>query len=116
MLFRSIISAQDLDGSSALHLAADGGHREIIDLLIDKGARLDTVDQLGRTPLHRSAFLGYGAATKLLVDRGAVLHAVDNDGHTARDLAEEMDQGPAIKALDGEEPGFYIFEGRLIVL
>jgi ankyrin repeat protein len=84
--------------------------------LIDKDAKVDTVDQLGRTPLHRSALLGHGAAAKLLVDRGAVVDAVDNDGHTARDLAEEMDQGPAIKALDGEEPGFYIFEGRLIVL
>ncbi|KFY02487.1 hypothetical protein V490_00484, partial [Pseudogymnoascus sp. VKM F-3557] len=99
----AMISARDLEGSSALHLAADGGHLEIIDLLIDKEAKVDTVDQLGRTPLHRSAWLGHGAATKLLVDRGAVVEAVDNDGHTARDLAEEMDQGPAIKALESTE-------------
>lgn len=89
-----MISSRGLEGSSALHLAADGGYLEIIDLLIDNDAKLDTVDQLKRTPLHRSVWLGHGAVTKLLVDRGAVVEAVDNDGHTARDLAEEMDQGP----------------------
>ncbi|KFZ15463.1 hypothetical protein V501_02714 [Pseudogymnoascus sp. VKM F-4519 (FW-2642)] len=80
------------------------GYLEIIDLLIDKDAKVDTVDQLGRTPLHRSALLGHGAATKLLVDRGAVVDAVDNDGHTARDLAEEMDQEPAIRLSTGKSP------------
>ncbi|ELR07646.1 hypothetical protein GMDG_08501 [Pseudogymnoascus destructans 20631-21] len=80
------------------------GHLEIIDLLIDKDAKVDTVDQLGRTPLHRSAFLGHGAVTTLLVDRGAVVDAVDNGGHTARDLAEEMDEEPAIRLLTGKSP------------
>lgn len=61
---------------------------EIIGLLIDNGAKLDTVDQLGRTALHRSAWLGHGSVTKLLVDRGAVINAVDNDGHTVRDVAK----------------------------
>jgi hypothetical protein len=40
-------------------------HRKIIDLLIDKGAELDAVDQHGHTPLHRSAWLGYGVVMRL---------------------------------------------------
>jgi ankyrin repeat protein len=59
----SVVSAQDLEGSTALHLAADQGHREIINLLIDHGAEVGLVDKLGRTPLHRSARLGYGNQT-----------------------------------------------------
>jgi hypothetical protein len=31
-----MVSAQGLEGSLALHLTADGGHWEIIDLLIDE--------------------------------------------------------------------------------
>jgi ankyrin repeat protein len=92
-----VVPAQDLEGSTALHLAADQGHREIINLLIDHGAEVGLVDKLGRTPLHRSARLGYGAATKLLVDRGSVVTTKDNDARTARDLAEGSDC--AIKAL-----------------
>ena len=38
----------------------------------------------------------------------------NNDGRTARDLAEGSDR--AIKALNGEEPDFYIYEGRMILL
>jgi ankyrin repeat protein len=72
----AVVSAQDLGGSTALHLAADQGHREIISLLIDRGAEVGLVDKRGRTPLHRSARLGYRAATKLLVDRGSVVTMV----------------------------------------
>ncbi len=32
----AMVSAQGLEGSLALHLTADGGHWEIIDLLIDE--------------------------------------------------------------------------------
>jgi ankyrin repeat protein len=89
-------------------------HREVINLLIDHGAEVGLVDKLGRTPLHRSACLGYGAATKLLVDRGSVMMTEDNDGRTARDLAEGSDR--AIKALNGEEPDFYMYKDRMILL
>jgi ankyrin repeat protein len=110
----AVVSAQDLEGGTALHLAADQGHREMINLLIDRGAEVELVDKLGRIPLHHSARLGYGAATKLLVERGLMVTTEDNDGRTARDLAEGSDR--AIKALNGEEPDFYIYEGRMILL
>jgi ankyrin repeat protein len=103
-----------LEGSTALHLAADQDHREIINLLIDHGAEVGLVDKLGRTPLHRSARLGYGTATKLLLNTGSLVTTEDNDGRTARDLAEGSDR--AIKALNGEEPGFYTYKDRMILL
>jgi ankyrin repeat protein len=103
----AVVSTQDLEGSTALHLAANQGHREIINLLIDRGAEVGLVDKLGRTPLHRSARLGYGAATKLLVDRGSVVITEDNNRRTARDLAEGLDR--AIKALNGKESDLYIY-------
>ena len=83
-------------------------------LAVDHGAEVGLVDKLGRTPLHCSARLGYGAATKLLVDRGLVVTTEDNDGRTARDLAKGSDR--AIKALDSEEPDFYMYKDRMILL
>ena len=83
-------------------------------MLIDRGAEVGLVDKLGRTPLLRSARLGYGAAAKLLVNRGSVVITEDNSGCTARDLAEGSDC--AIKALNDEEPEFYIYEDCMILL
>lgn len=40
--------------SSALHAACRGGHLEIAQLLVDKGATLDKANGFKRTPLHRT--------------------------------------------------------------
>jgi hypothetical protein len=87
---------------------------QIINLLIDHGAEVGFADKLGRTPLHRSARLRYGAVTKLLVNRGSVVTTEDNNGHTARNLAKGSDR--IIKALNGKEPGFYMYNDRIILL
>jgi hypothetical protein len=49
-----------------------------------------------------------------LVDRGSVITTEDYDKHTARDLAEGSDR--VIKAFDGEEPDFYMYKDRMILL
>ena len=41
-------------GYSALHLAVDGGHLEVIHALVEAGADLDSRDSLDRTPLMRA--------------------------------------------------------------
>jgi ankyrin repeat protein len=109
-----VVSAQNLEEGTVLHLAANQGHREIINLLINHRAKVGFADKLGRTPLHRSARLGYGAATKLLVNTGSVVITEDNDKRTARNLAEGSDR--IIKALNGEESNFYMYEDRIILL
>lgn len=43
------------DGSSALHWAADGNHREVCRILIEAGADLEGRCDEGQTPLHRAA-------------------------------------------------------------
>lgn len=67
-------SAVDLEGVTALYLAARDGSEELINLLIDNGAEIAAKDNLGRTPLHYCAESGHGAATRLLVDGIAVGH------------------------------------------
>ena len=58
-------------GATPLHWAAQYGHRDIVKLLMDNGAKPDKKDILGRTPLQRTAEKGHTDLVKLLVDRGA---------------------------------------------
>ncbi len=88
----------------------------MINLLINHGAKVGLVDKLGQTLLHCSAYLGYRVATKLLVDRGSVVTTEDNYRHTSRDVAKEAGSERVIKALNSEEPEFYMYNGCMILL
>ena len=45
------IEAKDNYSSTALHLAATGGHAEVVKLLLDRGAAIEAKDRDGRTAL-----------------------------------------------------------------
>lgn len=48
------IDDADQEGSTALHLAAEFGREEAVQLLVDEGADLEACDDTGQTPLVRS--------------------------------------------------------------
>jgi ankyrin repeat protein len=53
---------------------------DTVKFLLDSGASVDAVDNVGRTPLHGAAALGYPEIVQLLVDHGAKLDAKDKGG------------------------------------
>jgi ankyrin repeat protein len=81
------VNAQDYDGDSALHGAAQNGNIEIIDLLVVKGANLNLTNKVGGTPLMWAAVYGHEDAARRLLERGADPSLKDADGKTARDWA-----------------------------
>jgi uncharacterized protein len=96
------VNAQDTDGDTALHGAAQNGNVEIIGLLLDKGANLNAKNKLGGTPLMWAAVWGKDDAAQLLLKRGADPSLKDNDGITALQWAVENKRTSTVTLLRGK--------------
>ena len=69
-------------GATPLHFAARNGHKDVAELLVVKGAALNTKDDDGRTPLHMVADIGHNGIAELLIAKGADVNAKDKKGFT----------------------------------
>ncbi|VDI16368.1 Hypothetical predicted protein [Mytilus galloprovincialis] len=59
---------KDNEGRSALHLACQNGHTEVIKLLMDVGMNINDTTNRGSTPLHLACFGGHYETVKFLLD------------------------------------------------
>lgn len=75
--------------NAALLLAARSNRLNIVKLLLDHGADINTRPQDGETALHEAANSGYLYIVKLLLDRGADINTRDRSGRTALYLASK---------------------------
>ena len=77
-----------VNGSQASHTAASRGNLEVLEVLLDLGARIDATNNDGRTPLHFAAESGHWECVRHLLDRGAKTELLaDDQGLTALDMA-----------------------------
>ncbi|EXC06825.1 Dual specificity protein kinase splA [Morus notabilis] len=60
----------DYDKRTALHLASCEGCLEIVVLLLEKGADVNSIDRWGRTPLSDARSFGHDGICKILEDHG----------------------------------------------
>jgi len=76
------VNATDAQGMAPLHLAAWRGHKEIAEILIAKGADVNTKENTngGGTPLHMAAMEGHKEIAELLIAEGANVNAKNNSG------------------------------------
>ena len=77
----------DKDGRTALHYAAEQGLRNLVDMLTERGAFVNTRDNDGWTALALAARDGHIDTAFLLLDRGAVADFANRDRLTAIDMA-----------------------------
>ena len=68
------------------------------ELLIKKGASVNTRNYLGETPLHSAALHGFTPVIELLLANGADINAVDERRQTPMDLAAASDD-PSLEKL-----------------
>lgn len=74
----------NVDGVTAMHVAAQGGHLEVVDLLIESGADVTILDDEKRSPLLLAVKGNYGEVALSLLKAGADpnMEYVDDEGKT----------------------------------
>ncbi|KAA0147080.1 hypothetical protein FNF31_07655 [Cafeteria roenbergensis] len=100
------------DGFTALIKAAQGGHPDTVEVLLDRGADLEVKSWDGFTALMKAAQGGHKDTVEVLLDRGADLEVKSWDDSTALTMAAEhghrdtaellLDRGADLEAKDGD--------------
>ena len=67
---------------NTLHKAAESGHVKIAKVLIQNGAKVNTVDKNNTTALHRAASKGHVDVAKVLIQNGVDVNAVNKNKWT----------------------------------
>jgi ankyrin repeat protein len=88
-------------GRGPLHVAAARCCTNVMQLLLQAGAKLELKGKTGETPLHVAAQEGCIAGVKLLVEKGAQINARDNQGHTPLRRAVDYEQTEVAALLRG---------------
>ncbi len=97
-----LVSSKDDKGYeyTPLHLAAMGGHKDIVELLLSKKADVNAKDKCGSTPLQLAVDRNYKEVVKLLLAKGANVNAKpENSGGTPLSLAAANSNADIVKLL-----------------
>lgn len=75
-----------IHSNTALHLASQGGFEEVVPILVEHGADINTRERDGRTALH---FAKTANIAEYFLEAGADIEATDRLGYTALHIASE---------------------------
>jgi hypothetical protein len=92
-------------GATPLHFAARNGHKDVAELLVVKGAAMNTKDDDGRTPLHMVADIGHNGIAEFLIAKGADVNAKDKKDFTPLDGAKNKPETAALLRKHGGKTG-----------
>ncbi|MEW9810211.1 MAG: ankyrin repeat domain-containing protein (plasmid) [Candidatus Symbiodolus clandestinus] len=99
-----LVLVTDNNKRTALHFAAEQGHLEMVQLLLNNRADIEARDRNseGRdnwTPLHLAAKNGHLAVVQELINRGAAVDSLDRSGSTALQLAAKFNHLKVVQYL-----------------
>ncbi|SMQ51049.1 unnamed protein product [Zymoseptoria tritici ST99CH_3D7] len=80
--YARLLSQKDNYGRTPLSWAVDQGHREMAELLLDRGARVNSKDRSMLTALHIAVTGQHGPVVSVLLEHGAYLEAKGEHGDT----------------------------------
>ena len=88
---RADLESRSDDGflQTPLHLAADKGHRDIVQFLLEKSAKIEATDKDEKTPLHLAVREGQIDVVQFLLEKNAEIEATDGTGKTPLHLAAD---------------------------
>lgn len=76
------VNQRNGQGQTPLHLAVKKGKKDIVDVLLQKGADVNAADTEGKTPLHYAVFYGHYEIAKQLLQHHANPSLTDKAGET----------------------------------
>lgn len=83
----ALVDCEDANSNTPLSEAAGGGHVDTIQLLIQRGADLNSRGRYQRVPLWRAAFGGHLQAVQTLLENGGDPRLIADDGTNAVQVA-----------------------------
>lgn len=99
------VNERDYTGNSALNYAASRGYLEIVRVLCENNANVDSRNNKGETPLI-GVVSAFGAqretVTRLLLSKGANMDIKNNEGQTAMDIAIKSGRTTLIEIMKAE--------------
>ncbi|MDE2688490.1 MAG: ankyrin repeat domain-containing protein [Chloroflexota bacterium] len=98
---RRKLDVHDSVGATPLMLAAQNGHADVVEILLELGASADALDEEERTALHYGARNGSGAVVSALLAAGASTSIADAYGQTPLHAAAEAKNENAARLLLG---------------
>ena len=105
--YLDLVFTEDKYGQTPLHIAAENGHRDMAELLLNNGADVNAKANNYTRPLHIAAENGHRDMAELLLNNGADVNAKANGDNTPlhfvvkkanRDMAEYFNNGDVCKA------------------
>ncbi|GBM77469.1 Ankyrin-2 [Araneus ventricosus] len=85
-------------GASALHLASEKGHKNLVETLLEK-INVNTLSDSHLVPLHYAAKGGHADVVQFLIEKGADINAKSLQGTTPLHLAAEEGHDVIVKML-----------------
>lgn len=99
LLHEKNVNFVNASNMTPLHIAAHEGYSDACRNLLNRGARIDAIDEDCRTPLHWAAYHGHGDIVKLLLKRKASRRVKDDKKYTALHCAAFMGRIQCCKVL-----------------
>ena len=108
------LNSKGMKGVTALHMAANLEEGTlIIDLLLSRGASLDSEDDERLRPLHHAVYCINPESLQLLLDRGADFNAVNKLGTTALMVGVSANAHEALRLLLRDERCLTVMLGTI---
>eukprot|EP00111_Clytia_hemisphaerica_P024707 TCONS_00072807-protein len=97
---KELIEQRDTYEHTPLHIAAKGGHTEIVQILVEHGATVSTLNDQERTPLHTAADNGFIDVARVLIKaKPSMIDEQNASGYTAVHLAAKSGKNEMLSFL-----------------